>query len=63
MISTKKDLDEYIEYETRDFKHRALLKVPFDLYESQIIAKFWYSLEKQNTISIVSIKSENWHIC
>ena len=46
MISTKKDLDEYIEYETRDFKHRALLKVPFDLYESQIIAKFLVLLRK-----------------
>lgn len=46
MIDCRKTLKEYIEYETRDFTHKYMLKVPFDLYESQIIAKFLILLRK-----------------
>ena len=40
MIRTKDELKRYIEYETRNFDHPILLKIPVDLYESQIIARY-----------------------
>ncbi len=46
MISTKKELKEWIRYELRNFKYPILLKLPFDLYESQIIAKYLVLLRK-----------------
>ncbi len=46
MITNKQELREYIKYETNDFKHKILLRVPFDLFESQIIAKYLILLRK-----------------
>ncbi len=46
MIRTKDELKRYIEYETRNFDHPILLKIPVDLYESQIIARYLILLRK-----------------
>lgn len=46
MVNSKEILKDYISYETREFTPKVLLKIPFDLYESQIIAKFIILLRK-----------------
>lgn len=46
MVNSKETLKDYIDYETREFTPKVLLKIPFDLYESQIIAKFIILLRK-----------------
>lgn len=46
MIRTKDELKECIRYEIQDFNYPLLLKIPFDLYESQIIAKYLILLRK-----------------
>lgn len=46
MITSRQELYEYIELETKDIENRFLLYLPFDLYEKQIILKFLMLLRK-----------------
>lgn len=46
MITNKKELREYIQCETSFLKYRFLAFIPFDLFESQIIARYLVLLRK-----------------
>lgn len=40
MINNKAELKEYLKAETGDFHPKAMLRIPFDLYEQQVIHKY-----------------------